>query len=1180
MSQHPALDLLFQEARERAAEKGLTFSAPLIDALVERPDSLAALREGLHNAVEWQLILIDLLRAAQQSLGEPHQEWLTRYTRALVRGDMDVCAALISQSPLSPDALSLFVQGTNAYRQNQLGEMLPLLEHLQQQPDLSPELMARLLIFSARSRLRLGSPDQAAEDLSRARSLAPDLWLVEVAQADQARRANNPAAALDIYQTILKRPLEVRHLEAAAGAHIGLALLAEDRRDWGEATSHFEGAINLLGAGERLVMRLESLAPDESGSLYLSAAYALEKINPDEALRAVEEAIRLRVRGAVQRPDRAAYRLKGDLLRDSVPTDSALAYVEAAKGYAETNEWREAGALYEAALNALPIPEDQTERAAFWSQWEYVFWNGADAFLVASYAPNPPYVDRAMLDKSVELYQRGMSIGQPGENYTWVYTLRTRQLMQMAQLKPPPRPRLDLLWEGLAVMERGVMLRDQDAYAWMGIGQSFLQLAMDVNGYAAVRRAYDLSPQDPWILGELTIAAANTGDFERARKTIGELLEVDTKPETEDWCDAVNAFLLAHEEAYQQALDLAESLINSGKEYPWLKAGQSFVIDIKAGCLAALGQWEQFDAFVTEQARLAEAEEDKPGASVDERRLGYLYLIARKFDKAERYLLLALENADSEYLNINLNLAQIALIRGDLVRANGLFEKYLQKVRGARHLLDFLNFDLPTTARFVKDAPHRADAEQTIQRWREAGHSRLVEVRAKPLSALTELQEALADANDQGWRRIALWCSLGRTHIESGVWREAALAYAHLKPFAENSVPEAEPQYQKALQNWRAQTDGLIQDRDFESARAELAAQEGLEEDLLWKGGLQLRRAGVEMLLGDENQSRFDTALQTLEQTGWDELHQGAAVGTVSALILPDVESYWRFQDRFAAWGAESHSTLWKAAQKGLKGYLDRVFQLSPAPTPPAPNLKPIAVELGQNLITEELARSTGPVFTTYLPRLRKGILERFGMLFHGITLREYASSDPDGYLIRIDENPVAVGHAPANKRFCTAPSSELASKGIGVSSADEGVNPLTGTPGCWLSESHWGQALSAGFTLWEDANAYLIYHLQTVIERFLPRFVTPDEISLYILNQWEGRLSDPTLISQAVPRPELHYELCLLLRQLLAAGYAIGDGETILKVVMEVGLEDLPRALKQCQERLTKVGGMPDVHA
>ncbi|CAG1009212.1 hypothetical protein ANRL4_04010 [Anaerolineae bacterium] len=1180
MSQHPALDSLFQEARNRAAEKGLTFSAPLLDALAERPDSLTALREGLHSAIEWQLILIDLLRAAQQSLGEPHQDWMARYTRALVRGDMDVCAALISQSPLSPETLSLFEQGTRAYRENRLGEMLPLLEHLQQQPDLSPELMARLLIFSARSRLRLGSPDRAEADLSRARSLAPDLWLVEVAQGDQERRSNNPSKALDIYQTILKRPLEMRHLEAAAGAHIGLALLAEDRGDWGEATTHFEEAIKLLGAGERLVMRLESLAPDESGSLYLSAAYALEKINDEESLRAVNEAIRLGVRGAVQRPDRAAYRLKGDILRDSAPADSALAYIEAARGYAETNEWREAGALYEAALNVLPIPEDQTERTAFWSQWEYAFWNGADAFLVASYAPNPPYVDRAMLDKSVELYQRGMNIGQPGEHYTWVYTLRTRQLMQMAQLKPPPRPRLDLLWEGLAVMERGVMLRDQDAYAWMGIGQSFLQLAMDVNGYAAVRRAYDLSPQDTWILGELTIAAANTGDFERARKTIGELLEVDTKPETEDWCDAVNAFLLAHEGAYQQALDLADALITSGKDYPWLKAGQSFVIDIKAGCLAALGQWEQFDAFVTEQARLAEAEEDKPGTSVDERRLGYLYLIARKFDKAERYLLLALENADSEYLNINLNLAQIALIRGDLARANGLFEKYLQKVRGARHLIDFLNFDLPTTARFVKDMPHGESAAQTIQNWREAGQRRLVEVRANPLSALDELQEALADANDQGWRRIALWCSLGRTYTESGVWREAALAYAHLKPFAENSVPEAVPQYQKVMQNWRSQTDSLIQERDFESARAELAAQERLEDDPLGKSAVQLRQACVQMLISEPNQSRFEAALQLLEQAGWDELHRGAAVGTVSALILPDVESYWRFQDHFAAWGEESRPLVWKAAQTGLKGYLDRVFQLSPAPTPPPPSLKPIAVELGQNLITEELARSTGPVFTTYLPRLRQEIQERFGMLFHGITLREYTTSDPDGYLIRIDENPIAVGHAPANKRFCTASPSALADKGIAVSAADEQVNPLTGASGCWLSEAHWEQALSAGFTLWEDANAYLIYHLQTVIERFLPRFVTPDEIPHYILNQWEGRLSDSTLISRALPRPELHYELCLLLRQLLAAGYSIRDGETILKVVIEVGLEDLPHAFSLCQERLSKVGGMPDVHA
>ncbi len=856
-----------------------------------------------------------------------------------------------------------------------------------------------------------------------------------------------------------------------------------------------------------------------SGNLYLQAGYTLQRMQPDLALKAADEAIALGMKAptSLPYPEKIAHQLRGDLLRGlNRVEEAAEAYRETAQrhqwSYQTTNnadDLRESGAAYEAAINLLSPPPDGDARRAWWERWQGLYWSGSDTYLIASYLNRPPYVDGSMLERSIDLYHRGMSFGGQSAEYNWTYTLRARQLGQQAQLEPPPRPKGELIWESHLTLERGWQKNREDAYFWIALAQSFAALWLDTNAVDTVRRALALLPQDRYVVGEAIIIFVNAGEYAAARELIPRRLELEETPEIEDWCDAITAFIMLHEGKAEEALALMNAVL-AGKDYVWARAGLGWAVEIKTTALAALERWEDFHAYVLES--VAKAEDAERHGEGDERRCAYLRMIANGYEAVLPFYRDEIAISEREAAANEFNMAMCYAALGDLTRADRFVRAALASATNTRVLADYIGADLKIIAHYTADKPYADDLKRLIAVWQQIGLERLADLQQYPIEPLNELEGALTSPALTRRARVALQSGVARLRTfaaEDGAasWQEVVLTYEDMPLNDDPDLRECAENAAVARTAFLVEVDRHIRIGRSDEALLALRTLHNLHPPPT--GELSLRLAERHAFLaflreGDTPlvRERFGEALN-------------AHLGTQMVSLLPDAETYWELDSLLAALKESSSAdkqTLWAAAQTQLSAFLNVHFGLvAPQPAPIPAVYTPIYLELDEGLITDATRRGEGAVFETYLPALRERLMATYGVRPPGIRLRETGAETRYGYRILLDEILVEVG------------------------TADESLpDPITA-------------AMEA---------------LGRILEGHLPSFAFLDDLALYILPAWQTQPGVPDLITRLLPDTAAKLRLSEVLRGLLAERRPVLEGKPILEALAHPELDTVAKVI------------------
>ncbi len=1064
--------------------------------------------------------------------------------------------------------------------------------YVRQQP--TDIVRQRLLIRVLRE---MGRPaEELIEVLQGAIANAPDAeqpsLMLELAET--YLEAKNPTNVLEILDKVVRKNpgsqsaywwqlcgdarRQEGQLEAALQSYQhGLVLAPTDQRlleRYAEILEHLNDWLRAAEGWQRLV----EAVPDDS-RVQMNLAQALYRIGDlTKALDTMESALLLEI--DYERKAQC-YQLKAEILSalERSREEVAEAYYEAGRYQYWHNEFQAATALFERAnsLNSQHLP---------------TYWYWADALHVASYIPTAPYVDKNKINDSLEVWKNGFELGRPSTDYpdfSWAYTSRALINEQLARLHNDHRH--TLWWEAIVYLNRGILLREAEAYRWAYLGRFYRFLENEVAALQATRKALEYDAENLVALEERAAILANTGNFPEAIEVIDKGLSLESNA----WLSGVKALVLIYQEQYEAALELIKCRIEWGDDL-WSH-------NLRAMCYRMLD-------------RVSSARED------------YTWIWDRRTDPAfaesdnqftfgwaayHLALLLGQPSLLDEAISIFSRLSKDPMQRvsgdlgvcyltrgkpGDVTTGEKCLEEAIKQAINPRELDGLLKHTLVYLEKYLSQWPHGEQVRAVLERVTpriKAQRDKLLG--ARPHSATDEIAQAeqelkkVIEASERGeatdeWAWIGAHAGLARLYIGSKRWSEAAQIYQQLLQEEFDRFPEAHLGLEKTIDG--SQTEG---DHHLKEGRTQEALEqfrealrfvlESFADDKTRLADLHSRIGYVHFNLGDRDNARrhFLKALELYSEGGSPE--PGKDLGSACRSLLPDINRFWVLDDEWRAWAAESETERslqsdLMAARKSLTQYLDELYQLSEQSGKSAGYLTavtPIAIEIGQRLIPE------GPdtdwtLFTTYLPAMRDRIEKELGVRVPGVRIRgNEVDMPPESYLIMLDEVPVVMGNLQTNMRYSPAAAETLQNLGIPYQALIEASHPLTGKPGCWIEPDYWDLVTTHGLILWAEPLVYMVYHLEAILRQNLADFLGIQEVE-NLLESWAQTERGSSLIKAALPDQTTRIRFARLLRALVRERVPITSWEEILAVVQEMRLisDDISAVIRAVRLRLKRL--------
>jgi len=208
------------------------------------------------------------------------------------------------------------------------------------------------------------------------------------------------------------------------------------------------------------------------------------------------------------------------------------------------------------------------------------------------------------------------------------------------------------------------------------------------------------------------------------------------------------------------------------------------------------------------------------------------------------------------------------------------------------------------------------------------------------------------------------------------------------------------------------------------------------------------------------------------------------------------------------------------------------------------PLVVPVSVDVGPGLAERILeGEGGGPLLEREVPHLRAELFLELGVALPGVRARPSAGLADDGYVIALSEVPFGSGEVPADRLWVTGAPEALAELGV---AAIEGVDPVTGKPGCW-ADSASAPALEAAGIDAEDAAAIVARHLGLAVRRRAHELVGLQETQS-MLDQLDRAY--PALVRNVVPKPVTLSLLADVLRRLVEEGVSVRPLREILEAL------------------------------
>lgn len=1080
----------------------------------------------------------ELLEAFQSDPAGAVDRWLQTFTPALLDWELDYCEKLAQEAfpfPRSAAELpALFQQGVRAIKYEiypKAAEMATYLVEAKRaggsSPLLDPLSQALLLIFRGRISLHHStSPERALADFQQAKELAPSDGRPLAALAEYYRKQDDARQAMRFCQQAIERSPDV------PDGYLVMALLAEDQKRWDEAEEWYERAVEKARNEKDLEVGLSKLLTPVSANLYLHLARRLLQEERERALGLVTRAIERGIKADGDYPERAGYQLKGEILEAlQRPVEAAEAYYEASQRFSWVNDYQGWIAMLERARSLNP---DDFR----------LYWSEADALRVLSYSPIPQEINKDKLNQSVALWEQGAAIKLPDARYSWAYVVRALINYQLSDL--PQADRWTLWWEGVAYLERAILLNKKDSYRWSDLSRFFRALEVEANALEAINEALKYLSENRaaliTVLDEQAAIMANTGQFTEAEEVITRRLEIESNP----WANAVKAYILLHNGKYGEALDLIQDSIKADQDNWWYRELRALVYNR----LGLPSQSEEESRWIWGKYH--------PDDVRNKSMFGWAAYSIGLVDEAIRLYRELLEDPAQDPGSLHRNLGLCYLAQGQLAVGEEHFTQGLALAKNRRELDDLLELELKDLERTTDGKPHGAQIPEIISRLLDRIAARRFEINAQPSSAQDELRKALAKPEGQdGWPWVGAQAGLARLLLKAERWAEAAEIYQELERLPDR-FPEAGIGLTQAVEGLQAAGDQRLQTGHPREALDHytrlLELLRGSSPDNLQKQAeLHSRQASAAFALNDLTGARaaWIKALELSRESG--SADPGASLSAASRALLSDAGQYWKLMDEWAvfqdeAGAAEPLRQELAAARKSLADYLDELYLVkgkAGTGSGNSPIITPVVVEMARDLIPEDTGENW-PVLKTYIPEMRERIEQEMGVVTPGVLLRAREDLPGQNYLILLDEIPLVMGQAKIDERYCLAAPAELHQLGIPDQALLAAAHPVTGSPGCWVAREYWSTVVGRQLPLWEDPLQWMIVDLEAVLRANLADFLGVQEVE-NLIEKWANSESGAESITATLPDQASRLRFARVLRALVKEGVPITPWTEIL---------------------------------
>ena len=397
--------------------------------------------------------------------------------------------------------------------------------------------------------------------------------------------------------------------------------------------------------------------------------------------------------------------------------------------------------------------------------------------------------------------------------------------------------------------------------------------------------SYD--PADTSTLEEHSAILANVGRFDEASKALESLEEAEKKlnpsqPST-PWVMAVKAYILMHQEKYQEALVLLEQAIKAEPEGLWYR-------EMRAVCNNQLGNinisLEDYSAII--------AYRENPAYEHPDNQISFgwaLYKLGQVEEAREIFDGLTTDRilAGTAYRNLGCcNLMLSARLEG-MDKVNRLREAQrnldlgIELFCNLREVDDFLKLDLKDIERSSKSWTEDAEQRDTLRLIRERVGERRRQLE-QPLSAEDELSKAIEKFKDGQDTHSVVWLAaqagFARMRYEAGKWNEAG-ELDQLLLQQQDRFPEARLGLENCIGELLAEGVNFLKELNWAESARLLQQALGFERQLERPAKL----AELQQLVGDTllKAGQPEQALKHFNEVC--SLLQNSAVGSATAKI-------------------------------------------------------------------------------------------------------------------------------------------------------------------------------------------------------------------------------------------------------------------------------------------------------
>lgn len=830
-------------------------------------------------------------------------------------------------------------------------------------------------------------------------------------------------------------------------------------------------------------------------------------------------------------------------------SERAEAYLEAGKQYYWNDNQSEAAKCLRKA-NDLDLEKIE------------VYWYLADALVVSSYSPDPPYVDAKRVDDSLAVWEEGFRrAGEKVEGeFAWIYL--TRALISDRRALLASCDSRTELWTAAAFTERR-LLSDRsgdNAIAWAALSRYHRSLSNESVSLNASQKAIETRPDARAAIEERSVICANTGELEEALR----LIEGRGELATNDWLSGVKAFVLLYLGRLSEAAELINGVVRVLPDQLWS-------LDLRAEIYRRHGDpVTSLDQYAEVWKRRQDPRYANPeNLSVFANAAYYLGILpdpvvpAKIEEAVEIY-----EHLTDKWMRLesNSSLGMCQLVLGKLEEGE---RSVLKGIRAAanKRVVNNAQYDIEELRRWSAKLAHQSQLLPILDRLGIAAQARLAEIDPLP----TAEQQLAQLANEQditgGWATTAIHAGLARLYVEQERWQEAVLVYERLLA-APVGFPEARIPLNTYVERQLRQCDELLQKDQFSEAAEKLAptfALAHLRDEPLQRSAILSRLALACCGEGDAEafHRHLEGALAAYRDGGG--ARPGEALGqTLAGRVTAPGLLYWRLDDTLQGLAqtpgidAGLRDDLTQV-QDALRAYLDGFYQLAGDAAKDLDSIvQPIGFDIGYTLVPEDTSTTGWSLFTTYIPQMRERITKATGIPLPGVRARGNTSLPRGVYLIDLDEVVVTSGEVPVNKGYCLAPAAQLQALGIPAAALQPCPGPRAGQAGFWIASEHWPVITEHGLELWSDPIMYIVRHLEAVILRNLAGFMGVDQAET-LLDTWAQDPLCRDILKDVFADPDARLRLARVLRELARESVPLTDAPRILHAAQDVGVTGGP---------------------